>query len=165
MVLWFIHSTNLGVSLIQAVGGVSAGVTDLRDAVAKVTELVVDGLQLFLHVLLAVGQDRKLTAQAAQHMLYPTYKHNSNLANLYMCWIYLRVGLKLRHLFIMASCRYFASSYLSARRSAASLRLFLFGTKTQHEQNTRPGNHKTSEQMQWGILFIYYTKQIKQRII
>lgn len=51
----------------------TSSVTDLCDAVAKVTQLVVDGLQLFLHVLLAVRQHGKLTAQAAQHMLYPTY--------------------------------------------------------------------------------------------
>lgn len=48
-------------------------VTDLRDAVAQVAQLVVDGLQLFLHVLLAVGQHRKLTAQAAQDVLHPAH--------------------------------------------------------------------------------------------
>lgn len=51
----------------------TSSVANLCDAVAEVTQLVVDGLQLFLHVLLAVGQHRKLTAQAAQDMLHPTY--------------------------------------------------------------------------------------------
>lgn len=59
----------------QEVERVPSSATDLCDSVVEVTQLVVDGLQLFLHVLLAVGQHRKLTAQAAQHILHPIYAH------------------------------------------------------------------------------------------
>lgn len=46
-------------------------VAHLFDAIAQVTQLVVDGLQLFLHVLLAVRQNGQLTAQTAQNLLHP----------------------------------------------------------------------------------------------
>lgn len=52
-----------------------SGLADLRDAVSEVTQLVVDGLQLFLHLFLTVGQDGKLAAQAAQHVLHPAHTH------------------------------------------------------------------------------------------
>lgn len=43
----------------------------LFDAVAQVTQLVVDSLELFLHVFLTVRQNGELTAQTAQNLLHP----------------------------------------------------------------------------------------------
>lgn len=50
----------------------------LFDAIAQVTQLVVDGLQLFLHVLLAVRQNGQLTAQTAQNLLHPGIVQNKS---------------------------------------------------------------------------------------
>lgn len=98
----------------------------LLDGIAQVAQLLGNQLQLLLHVPLTVRENRELRVEAVQHGLHPVAgRGRLSPGSVGQPHRGLCASPPCSYLFMRSSCFSLASSYLSAKRSAISRRLFL----------------------------------------